>query len=259
MVSAADLAYAEERKPRAADLRSNLILRRLSSDACEQICDSFRLVRLPQGSMIYERDARIQSVYFPQTAILSISQVMRCGTIAEVAMVGREGFAVIEAVLGGSIAASAAICQIGGYALAIAHRELQLLTKECRALRELLLEYVRSYSAMLTQLIVCNRLHRLEQRCARWLLMTADRNGTTFPMTQERLSMMLGAQRPSITAAMATLRDAGCLSGRRGQVRITGRTGLEIFACECYAICARHFQASAVEDADEGEGPSRVV
>lgn len=95
---------------------------------------------------------------------------------------------------------------------------------------------------MLAQLIACNRLHRVEQRAARWLLMTIDRiSALEFPMTQERLSMMLGAQRPTVTAVMASLRDAGCLENSRARVRVTDRRCLESLACECYAICAAYF------------------
>ena len=72
--------------------------------------------------------------------------------------------------------------------------------------------------------------------------MTVDRiRQNEFPMTQERLGMMLGAQRPTVTAVMTTLRDAGCLESARGQVRITDRKCLESFACECYWLCAGYF------------------
>jgi CRP-like cAMP-binding protein len=199
-------------------------------------------VHLGNGQVLYEASAPIDRIYFPESSVVSIIQVMREGTMAEVGMIGREGFCGLDAVLRTGTTAARHVCQVPGSAWAIPVPALRQAVDADRKLLFALIDYTGGYCAMLAQLIACNRLHRIEQRCARWLLMTVDRsNSDTFPMTQERLSMMLGAQRPTVTAVMTTLRDAGCLENPRGQVRITDRACLESFACECYWVCASYF------------------
>lgn len=191
--------------------------------------------------VIYEPGDRVDKVYFPGSGVVSIIQMMHDGTAAEIGLVGREGICGLDAVLRNGIAAGRHLCQVPGTAWALPTPFFQEALKEADLSRASL-AYVGAYSAMLAQLIACNRLHRVEQRAARWLLMTTDRiSSLEFPMTQERLSMMLGAQRPTVTAVMASLRDAGCLENSRGRVRVTDRRRLESFACECYAICAGYF------------------
>lgn len=157
-------------------------------------------------------------------------------------MVGREGVCGLDAILRDGRALARSVCQVPGTALAMSSSALRRGLKENDDLLRALLYYTAGYCAMLAQLVAGNRLHRLKQRCARWLLMTLDRIAQTeFPMTQERLSMMLGAQRPTVTATIAALREAGCLKSSRGRVRVTDREKLESFACECYALCASYF------------------
>ena len=199
-------------------------------------------VRLADGQVLYEAGQAVDRVYFPESAVISIIQVMREGTAAEIGMVGREGFCGLNVVLRRGIATARHVCQVPGTASMMPADMLRRAVESDRELRTALLDYAGGYCAMLAQLIACNRLHRVEQRCARWLLMTVDRIGEMqFPMTQERLSMMLGAQRPTVTAVMTTLRDAGCLENSRGQVRITSRKCLESYACECYGLCKAYF------------------
>ncbi|HXO17106.1 MAG TPA: Crp/Fnr family transcriptional regulator, partial [Candidatus Dormibacteraeota bacterium] len=176
------------------------------------------------------------------TAVVSIVQMMQEGSAAEVGMVGFEGVSGLEAILRDGLSTGRSVCQVPGTALGMPVTVLREAVIERNGIMHALLDYTGGYCAMLAQLIACNRLHRVEQRCARWLLMTVDRIGApAFPMTQERLSMMLGAQRPTVTAVMASLRDAGCVESSRGQVRVTDRAKLESLACECYALCAGYF------------------
>jgi CRP-like cAMP-binding protein len=192
--------------------------------------------------VLYEAGAQIDRVYFPESAVISIVQMMREGTAAEIGLVGREGFCGLDAILRTGRATGRHVCQVPGSGWVMPAEALRRGMKSDGELLQALLGYAGGYCAMLAQLIACNRLHRVEQRCARWLLMTVDRIGDMqFPMTQERLSMMLGAQRPTVTTVMATLRDAGCLENSRGQVRVTNRKCLETFACECYRLCAEYF------------------
>lgn len=199
-------------------------------------------VTFADGFVLYEAGNPIDRLYFPLSSVVSIIQVMREGAVAEVGMVGREGVAGLDALLRGGIATARHVCQVPGTALSAPAAAIRAAARQNEPLMDAVLRYAGGYCSMLAQLIACNRLHRVEQRCARWLLMTVDRMGKLeFPMTQERLSMMLGAQRPTVTAVMTSLRDSGCLESGRGQVRITNRRCLESLACECYEICASYF------------------
>lgn len=197
---------------------------------------------LADGEVLYDAGAPIDRVYFPESAVVSIVQVMREGAMAEIGMVGREGFCGLNVILRNGTAPARHVCQVPGSALALPAAVLREAFAADGQVLTALLDYAGGYCSMLAQLIACNRLHRVEQRCARWLLMTLDRIGQhEFPMTQERMSLMLGAQRPTVTAVMTTLRDAGCLENSRGQVKITDRLCLESYACECYWLCASYF------------------
>jgi|SRR5579883_195831 len=221
---------------------TNEILSALSSETRERLADALEPVELADGQVLCESGAEIRRVYFPGNAVISIVQIMREGSAAEIGMIGREGACGLDAILREGVATARNICQVPGTAWSLTSGRLREAIAECDDLRRSLLRYVGGYCAMLAQLIACNRLHRTEQRCARWLLMTQDRiREPVFPMTQERLSVMLGAQRPSVTATMTALREDGCVENSRGQVHIVDRKRLESHACECYALCAAFF------------------
>jgi CRP-like cAMP-binding protein len=220
----------------------NRVISGLSEKTVRSFGSALEPITFGDGQLIYDTGAQIDRVYFPESAVISIIQVMQDGTVAEIGMVGREGFCGLDAILREGTATGRHVCQVPGAAWSITADHLRRAAAADGELLSALLTYTGGYCAMLAQLIACNRLHRVEQRCARWLLMTADRiSRTEFPLTQERLSMMLGAQRPTVTAVMATLRDARCLEGARGQVRIIDRKCLESYACECYRLCAGYF------------------
>jgi CRP-like cAMP-binding protein len=220
----------------------NSVLSGFDEEVRLRLAGELREVTFADGQVLYEPDSQIDHIWFPESSVISIIQLMQEGTAAEIGMVGREGVCGLEAILRNGKATARSVCQVPGTGWQISARAVRRAVTENASPLRAFLHYTGGYCAMLAQLIACNRLHRVEQRCARWLLMTVDRtNRPVFPMTQERLSVMLGAQRPTITATMTTLRDAGCLENSRGQVRITDRKCLESFACECYAICASYF------------------
>jgi CRP-like cAMP-binding protein len=227
---------------------ANLILARLSKETRESFADSLKPASLDSGRVVEEVGMPIKHVYFPQTAVLTTVQLMREGVAAAVSVVGREGISGLDAVLRDGPARGHVVCQVPGAALSISVRELRVLIRQHASLLNSILHYTSGYCAMLSQLIACNRLHQVERRCARWLLMILDRTkGPIFPVTQERLSVMLGAQRPTVTTTLAALRATGCLETSRGQVRITNRKRLESYACECYGLCAGYFDFSAAD------------
>jgi CRP-like cAMP-binding protein len=135
------------------------------------------------------------------------------------------------------------IAQIPGTARRIQAAAFMKGADERPTLRALLHRYAHSYLAQVAQTAACNRLHDIESRCARWLLMTQDRVGhaDSFPLKQQYLAVMLGAQRSGVTVAAGALRDAGLIRYSRGSIRVLDRAGLEAVACECYGIVRRHF------------------
>lgn len=220
----------------------NEILRFLPPRDWDVVSEDLRPIRAPLGFVLYEAGAPIDWIYFPQTAVFSASQLLRDGGVAEISMVGPEGLAGWKVLLE-EAPATRTVCSMPGEVLAMRADAFLRHAEAFSHLRSAALAYIGRHVTMLAQLVACNRLHRVEQRCARWLLMTADRvNDATFPLTQERLSMMLGAQRPTLTAVMASLREAGCVGGRRGVVEILDRQKLKSIACECYDACAVLFR-----------------
>jgi CRP-like cAMP-binding protein len=234
------------------DHPANLILARLSKKTRESFAASLKPASLDGGRVIEEFGAPTKQIYFPQTAVLTTVQLMHEGVAAAVSLVGREGISGLDAVLRDGPARGDLVCQVPGAVLSISTRELRVLFRQHTSLLNSILYYASGYCAMLSQLIACNRLHQVEQRCARWLLMILDRiKGPIFPVTQERLSVMLGAQRPTVTTTLAALREAGCLQTSRGQVQVTDRKRLESYACECYRLCAGYFDLSTADNAIE--------
>jgi CRP-like cAMP-binding protein len=97
------------------------------------------------------------------------------------------------------------------------------------------------HGMQVAQLAACNRLHDIEQRLGRWLLMCQDRiDSQLLPLTHEFLAQMLGTGRPSVSLAARELEDAGLIENLRGSVKILNRKGLEQAACECYGVI-QHF------------------
>jgi len=170
---------------------------------------------------------------------------MADGAAAEVGLVGNEG--VVE---GFHVLAPAnvqtvqtrAFVQVPGTALRMRFAELRKEFLNSEPLRSLVLGYVQSQASLLGQLAACNRLHEVEERLARWLLMVQDRIGEDrLSITQEFLGMMLGARRSSVTLAAGSLQRAGLIEYHRGQVHILDRASLERIACECYPVTRKLF------------------
>ena len=162
---------------------------------------------------------------------------MKDGSSTEVGVVGKEGATDVSVVLGDDISSHRAIVQLGGSAVKLSAVVLREELRRDGELRSVLLRYTRFALAQATQSAACNRLHSLEQRCARWLLSMRDRVGAdTFPMTHDFLAYMLGVRRPGVTVAAQALQRAGRVRYARGQLTILDGDGLEADACECHGV-----------------------
>ena len=237
---------ARASKPRPAGARGNRLIEALAvlapSDAA-WVATQIEPVELDIGQLIAKAGEPFRHVYFPETAVLSIISRMADGTAVEVGTVGNEGMAGVGVFLGADVSVNETVAQIPGTAGRIESTRFVDGAATRPELRRLLNRYTEAYLTQVAQTAACNRLHGIEARCARWLLMTHDRVGEAerFPLTQEYLAIMLGVRRGGVSLAAGTLRDAGLIRYSRGAIRVVDRAGLETAACECYGIVRQHF------------------
>jgi CRP-like cAMP-binding protein len=219
-------------------LRGNLLLAALADDALETVADVAEPDTAERREMLYDIGQPIEHVLFPIDAVYSLVSVMDDDRSVEVGTVGREGFVGVPVLLeGGYTSEHQAFAQIGGKVLRVSTPEFRQLVNELPALRTMLHRYTLALLAQIAQSSACNRLHTLEQRCARWLLMTHDRVGRDeFPLTQDFLAQMLGVRRAGVNEAQQALSDTGVLTYTRGNITILDRPGLERQSCECYQL-----------------------
>jgi CRP-like cAMP-binding protein len=170
--------------------------------------------------------------------------VMRDGRVAETGTVGREGFTGSETILGNdNTANSDCLVQVTGAASKMPLSCLRAFLDERPHARQLLLAYTRALFAQVLQSVACNATHSVEERCARWLLMTHDRAATdTFELTQEFLAVMLSVRRASVNIVGNAFQKAGLIRYSRGKITILDRAGLEAASCECYSRIRRVFE-----------------
>jgi len=221
----------------------NKILLALPRHEREKVLPKLELVRLQSRQMLHDVGDTLQSAYFCNTGLISILSVFSDGKSVEVGLIGKEGFLGLPLVVGFRSASTRAVAQIEGTTFRIGADSLQTLLRECPELERSLQQFSQVMAMQATQIAACNRLHEVEERLGRWLLMSADRVGThTLPLTQELLAQMLGTRRSSVTLAAGILQKAGLISYTRGNVVIVDRPKLEEAACECYVLMQRQIE-----------------
>jgi CRP-like cAMP-binding protein len=225
----------------AAPATRNHLLAALAAEDFARVAPCLELVELKFGVALHEPNARIQYVYFPTTASISMMVVSPDGAV-EVGSVGNEGFAGIAALLHADFISTRALVQAPGHAYRMKVAAFRMIIAESARMQQLFSRYILAFLNQVAQSVACNRLHSLESRCARWLLMTHDRiDGDQIRLTQESLSYMLGVHRPAITVAAGVLQKAGFIDYTRGRINIINRPGLEGAACACYQIMRQGF------------------
>lgn len=215
----------------------NLILRTLPRSESTRIFPSLEFVRLKLHQVLHETAEVIRSGYFLNDGMSSILTVQPDGESVEVGLIGREGFVGLAVIFGFKTSALRIITQGDGTAYRIDVAILRSLLPECPVLERQLQRYSMILGIQSTQLAACNRLHEVEERMARWLLMSHERiGGKTLPLTQEFLAQMLGTRRSTVSVAASLLQKAGIISYTRGNVTILNRSKLEDAACDCYEL-----------------------
>lgn len=221
----------------------NHLLSLLPPDEYASLLPSLEWVPTPLKTILHERGKPIEFAYFPFSGAHSILAIMENGDAVEVGTIGNEGFSTVDLLTGNEIATETNICQIPGESLRMPTRDFQRAISEDTALRRLCLHYLQAYLTQVSQAVACNRLHTIEQRFARWVLMSHDRvPGDEFQITQEFLADMLGVHRPSLSVVAQAYQQAGMIKYSRGNMSILDRPGLEKSCCECYRVVREQFK-----------------
>jgi CRP-like cAMP-binding protein len=228
-----------ERNPVPIDLkvaaRRNTILAALPAGELDQLMLKLDPVQLKLNEVLYLPGERIQHVYFLTGGIISLLTILEDGTTIEAAVVGSEGIVGLSVIMGVEKANNEALVQAEGLALRMRAEDLRATFNKESALRDSLMSYIHVLLTMLSQNAACNRMHTVEERLARWLLLTHDRvDKNEFVFTQEFMSHMLGVRRAGVSVAANTLRKAGLIDYQRGEITVLNRPGLEDASCECY-------------------------
>jgi CRP-like cAMP-binding protein len=205
------------------------------------ISPGLRFVEMPDHLELHKPHARAKYLYFPNSGLISLVIFMKDGRTAEAGIVGREGIVGLPGLMGFPKHALQEIVQISGNAFRISLSTFRKIAPKLPELHRLADRYSTSLGLQVAQTAACNRLHDLEQRLARWLLMAQDRvKSDSVAITQDFLATMLGTDRPSVTLAEGILEKAGAIGHSRGVVRIVDRVRLEAYACECYGLISRY-------------------
>jgi CRP-like cAMP-binding protein len=220
----------------------NRILAALPGNELERIQPFLQPMEMELRQVMIDPNRPIDHVYFVEEGVVSILGVMEDGTAVETATIGQEGMVGLPVFLGTDRMAAQAFTQVSGRALRMPAQALREELARGGALPGLLGRYTQALITLVAQNSACNRVHTTEQRCARWLLLTADRAGrATFDLTHAFLSQMLGVRRATVTEIAGALQQRGLIDYSRGHITIRDRAGLEATSCECYRVILSEF------------------
>ena len=225
-------------------IRRNRLLELTPREELERIEPHMDQIDFRFRDGIYRDGESNSHAYFPHAGVFSMvsSPEADSGMLVEVATVGNEGMIGLPLLLGGDNTPGECFCQVSGQAGRIPRAAFERLVDTCPGFRRVLLRYTQSLITQISQNAACNRMHPVEERCARWLLMSQDRVGANhFEITQEFLAQMLGVRRPTVSVAAGILQKAGLITYSRGLVVISDRKGLEAVACGCYRVIRDEF------------------
>ena len=216
---------------------NNVILLSLPDEEYNLLRPHLEPVELPQYQIMHEPGEKIDYGYFLNQGMTSLVALSADGRSVEVGIVGREGMVGMSVAVGLLRGTFRAIMQMSGSGLRIKSEIFQEALPCAPTLQSELSRFALMHGIQVAQLAACNRLHDIEQRLARWLLMCQDRvDSPLLPLTHEFLAQMLGTGRPSVTLAAGALENAGLIENLRGTVKVLNRKGLEQTACECYGV-----------------------
>jgi CRP-like cAMP-binding protein len=234
---ALSVVHAGERtNPRGKPV-SNKLLLSVPDSEYRALRPGLEYLKLPHHRSLYEPNRKIEFVYFPNGGLISLVVVMEDGKTVEVGVLGNEGFAGAPSIFGLRRSPVREVVQIAGDGFRMKVTALRQALPSAPHLQALLGRYSMVLGMQISQTAACNRLHDIERRLARWLLMAQDRVDAGYvAITHDFLATMLGTDRPSVSLAASNLQRSGIIEYTRGAVKIRNRKMLEESACECYQI-----------------------
>ena len=237
---------------RGSDPRQNSLLAVLPEQEYRRILPQLEPVSLSLAEVLYESGGKLDWVYFPTTAIVSLLYVMENGASAEIAVVGKEGIVGIALFMGGETMPNRGVVQSAGEGYRLRGNLLREEFDRSGPLQQLLLRYTLALLTQMAQTAVCNRHHTVDQQLCRWLLLSLDRlPSNELRMTQELIANMLGVRREGVTEAAGKLQRAGLIHYNRGKITVLDRPGLEARVCECYEVVRAEFRRLLPEAMDQ--------
>jgi CRP-like cAMP-binding protein len=220
----------------------NRLLAALPDPEYQRLLPYLSPLTLAQRQTLWNPRTRIDAVYFPCTAMASISAFAEGGDPVEVAAIGNEGVVGLPLFLGSDSSPSGAFVQVPGEAVRMDAEVFRQESMQEGPLHRILQLYVQAFMTQVSQSTACTRLHRVDQRLARWLLTAQDRVGRgEFPMTHEFMAQILGVRRATVTEVAGEFQESGLVRCRRGAVTILDRAGLRRTCCDCYRVVQEEF------------------
>jgi CRP-like cAMP-binding protein len=226
----------ERTNPAGKPVRNKLLLA-IPDEEFRRIRSRLQFVELPHHFVLHQPHETVRFAHFPNAGLISLVVELKDGRTVEAGLLGNEGASGMPAVLGLSRSPLREIVQIAGDGFRVRVNALRELLPSTPILQATLNRYAAGLAMQVAQTAACNRLHKIEERLSRWLLIAQDRvDSGIVPITHDFLATMLGTDRPSVTVAAGMLQREGIIEYTRGSVRILNRKKLESFACECYAL-----------------------
>lgn len=217
------------------DHRSNRLLAALPAVVQARLAPHVKSVTFDAGDVVLDADEPIDTLYFPTTLVAAIGHRVDDRSTAVVGLTGAEGMVGVGRLLGGESSIGRVTVQLAGHAYMVEAQALMREFEQGRSMQWLLLRYVHALMSQISLNAVCDRLHSIEQRLTRWLLLTDDRHAArTLALTQEELAHLLGVRREGVTLAARQLQAASLIGYRRGLITVVDRSRLEAGACACY-------------------------
>jgi CRP-like cAMP-binding protein len=222
----------------------NRILAALPREEYECLAPHLEEVQLAIGTILYDFDDPITHVYFPNNdTIGSLLSTTERDTAVEIGVTGSEGILGFSVLMGLETTPHRVLIQIPGTALKIKSGIIRREFKQGRHLHDMVLRYVHALFTQASQTAVCNRLHPVEARLARWLLTVRERvEADDFPITHDFMARMLGANRATVSLTAATIQQAGYIRYTRGKLTVLDIEGLENVSCECYRMVKTRYE-----------------
>jgi CRP-like cAMP-binding protein len=228
--------------PPGIPVRNHILAALLSADY-KRLLPKLEHVSLTRGQVVYRADQKIDQVYFPEQAVIAMVDTTQDRRTVEVGIIGREGIVGINIFLGGVITPDRAIVQLAGGAMRMKSQDLRKEARFGSPIQRVLLNYTRTFIAVISQSVACSQHHNVEQRLARLLLTMHDYAGSSeFPMVQRSMAQVLGVRRVSVTHAARRLQAAGLIRYSRGSMLVLDEHGLENESCECYRYIRRQYE-----------------